>query len=97
MKTITLTATQAQTLLLQGFDQAHAALLTREQARQLTNWCDCQSEALWDGMSLQECLNVYRVSWEWDTWEGWSEEDRPAAHAAWNSAVIDPGNRMDKG
>jgi hypothetical protein len=26
--------------------------------------------------------------------EGWAEEDWRAAYAAWNRAVIDPGNKM---
>jgi hypothetical protein len=70
--------------------------LTIDECRDLLNWCDWQSSDLWDGMTLQEILNVYRVSVEWDTWEGWAEENRPAAHAAWNSAVISLGNRMRK-
>ncbi len=70
--------------------------LTRADAALLTRWCDCQAEWLWDGLTLQEILNVYRVSAEWDTWVDWTEEDREAAHAAWNRAVIQFGNRMAK-
>lgn len=73
-----------------------AADLTIEEAGALAHWAEAQSSYLWDGMSLQEVLNVYRVSAEWITWEGWAEEDREAAHAAWNRAVIAPGNRMRK-
>jgi hypothetical protein len=68
--------------------------LTREDISALTNWCDCQTEGLWAEMSLQEILNVYRATAEYDTFEGWAEEDWQAAHAAWNAAVIKPGNRM---
>lgn len=71
-----------------------ASDLTRQEAADLMHWCDWQTESLWDNMSLQEILNVYRVSAEWDTWECWSQEDRKAAHAAWNRAVIKSGNRM---
>lgn len=70
--------------------------LTLEEAEALINWCNCQTADLWDSMTLQECLNVYRVSAEWDTWEGWSEEERAEAHKAWNRAVIDPANKMMK-
>lgn len=70
--------------------------LTRDEVRDLMGWCDCQTESLWDGMKLQEILNVYRVSAEWQTWEDWADEDRPAAHRAWNRAVIQPGNKMAK-
>jgi hypothetical protein len=45
-------------------------------------------------MSLQEILNVYRATAEYDTFEGWAEEDWRAAYAAWNRAVIKPGNKM---
>jgi hypothetical protein len=68
--------------------------LTREEAQILMNWCDHQSEDLWDGLSLQEILNVYRASAEMVDWEGWASEDWRAAYKAWNSAVIDPGNKM---
>lgn len=71
-----------------------AADLTREETAALMSWCDCQREDLWDSMNLQEMLNVYRATAEYDTFEGWAEEDRAAAHKAWNSAVIDPGNQM---
>lgn len=95
LKTVALTPAQVTGLVGGGgFDQRHAALLTMPQMVQLATWCDCQHSALWDDMTVQEILNVYRISWEWDTWEGWAEDDRPAAHAAWNRAVIDPGNKM---
>jgi len=71
-----------------------ATELTREETQDLMSWCDCQTEDLWDGMTLQEILNVYRVSAEFVTWEDWASDDRKAAHKAWNSAVIDAGNRM---
>lgn len=61
----------------------------------LVNWCGWQDGNLWEDMSLQEILNVYRISAEWDTWEGWAEDEWPAAHKAWNKAVIDPGNKME--
>lgn len=91
MKTISLTPEQVANLPVKA---ERVADMTLEDCRMLARWAYYQSSALWDDMNLQEILNVYRASWEWDTWEGWSEEDRPAAHAAWNRAVIDPGNRM---
>jgi polyphosphate kinase len=68
--------------------------LTVEDIRVLTNWCDWQTASLWDGMSLQEILNVYRATAEYDTFEGWADEDWKAAYKAWNKAVIKPGNKM---
>lgn len=71
-----------------------ASNLTREDVQRLMNWCDHQTEALWDDMTLQEILNVYRVSAAYDNWEGWLQDDRAAAIEAWNKAIIDPGNMM---
>lgn len=71
-----------------------ASDLTRTETADLMAWCDYQTESLWDDMSLQEILNVYRVSAEWETWESWAQEDRKAAHKAWNRAIIGHGNRM---
>jgi hypothetical protein len=68
--------------------------LTREETAILMGWCDLQTESLWDGMSLQSILNVYRASAEWVTWEGWREEEFDAAGLAWDAAVVEPGNRL---
>lgn len=73
---------------------AFASNMTRGDVSNLMFWCDFQCESLWDGMSTQEILNVYRASAEWETWEGWAEEDFDSARKAWNEAVIDPGNEM---
>lgn len=72
----------------------NASELTREETESLMSWCDCQTESLWDDMTLQEILNVYRVSAEYVTWEDWAMDDRKAAHKAWNRAVIQSHNRM---
>lgn len=71
-----------------------AGKLTLDEAADLATWCNCQRADLWEDMTLQECLNVHRVSAEWETWESWAEEDWRAAYAAWNRAVVDPGNKM---
>ena len=73
---------------------AYATALTIEECEALLNWCNCQSSDLWEDMSLQEILNVYRATAEWDTFEAWAAEDWEAAYAAWNAAVIDEGNQM---
>lgn len=73
---------------------AFATDLTFEEIEALVNWCNCQQSDLWDGMSLQEILNVYRATAEWYTFEAWAEEDWEAAYAAWNAAVIDDGNKL---
>lgn len=81
-------------LALCSVKSAKASDLTRDEAADLMAWCDCQTEDLWDGMTLQEILNVYRASAEYVTWEDWAMDDRRAAHKAWNAAVIAPGNKM---
>lgn len=73
---------------------AYATDLTFEELQALVNWCNCQSSDLWEDMSLQEILNVYRATSEWCTFEAWAAEDWKAAYAAWNAAVIDEGNQM---
>jgi hypothetical protein len=79
-----------------GINSAHVMDMSRDEMEALNVWCDWQRSSLWENMSLQEILNVYRVSAEWDTWEAWEEdwEKGRDAVAAWNSAVIDPGNMM---
>jgi hypothetical protein len=91
LKTI---AVPPSVLALCAVKSARAADLTREETAALMGWCDWQREDLWENMSLQEILNVYRATAEYDSFEGWAEEDCAAAHAAWNAAVIDPSNRM---
>jgi hypothetical protein len=66
---------------------ARADELTRDEVAGLMRWCDCQREDLWDGMSLQEILNVYRRSAEFETWESWEQEEPGAARDAWNEVV----------
>lgn len=73
---------------------AYATDLNLEEIEALAYWCNCQSSDLWDDMSLQEILNVYRATAEWDTFEAWANEDWEAAYAAWNAAVIDDGNKL---
>ena len=72
----------------------YADQLKLEECEALVNWCNCQSSDLWEDMSLQEILNVYRATAEWDTFEAWASADWEAAYAAWNAAVIDEGNTM---
>lgn len=71
-----------------------ASHLTREETASLMAWCDCQNESLWESMSLQEILNVYRATAEYETFESWAQDDWREAYEAWNSAVIDTGNKM---
>lgn len=71
-----------------------AELMTRDEVVGLMGWCDCQAEDLWEDMSLQEILNVYRATAEYDTFEGFAEEDWKSAYKAWNRAVINPNNKM---
>jgi hypothetical protein len=77
-----------------GVKASKAADLTLEDAEHLMNWCNCQTASLWDNMSLQEILNIYRSTAEYETFEGWADEDWKSAYKAWNRAVINPGNKM---
>lgn len=72
----------------------YADQLKIEECEALVNWCNSQSSDLWEDMSLQEILNVYRATAEWYNFETWANEDWEAAYAAWNAAVIDEGNQM---
>ena len=82
-------------LALCAVKAAHVDQLTIEECEALVNWCSHQQSDLWEDMSLQEILNVYRATAEWDTFEAWAQEDREAACAAWNAAVIDEGNKLE--
>jgi hypothetical protein len=77
-----------------GITSKKAADLSREECQTLMNWCDWQREDLWSGMSLQDILNVYHVSSEWDTFEAWSEEEGDVARHAWNSVVENKGHHL---
>ncbi len=74
-------------LSLCGVKSRYASELDLEELQALVNWCGWQDSSLWEGMTLQEILNVYRVSAKWDTWQGWASESRGQAVWAWNRAV----------
>lgn len=84
----------AKALALCAVKAERAEDLTLEEIDALVGWCDCQNADLWDGMGLQEILNVYRATAEYVTFEAWADEDWRAAYKAWNAAVIKPGNKM---
>jgi hypothetical protein len=71
------------------FRQVDASKLTREEIARIMNWCDHQAEDLWDGMTLQDILNVWHISRDWDTFEDWAMEEGDIARKAWNSVVQD--------
>lgn len=60
----------------------------------LVSWCECQDADLWEGMRAQDILNVYHVSHEWDTFDGWVEEEGNMARKAWNSVVKDKDHHL---
>lgn len=68
--------------------------LNIDELRELVSWCNHQTESLWEDMTLQEILNVYRASGEYISWEGWCQEEPRAARDAWNRAIINPDNKM---
>jgi hypothetical protein len=76
-----------------GVKARYAEDLTREETATLMNWCDWQNESLWDGMNLQEILNVYRVSSIWEDFQSWTEEEGDKARRAWNR-VVRPQNHL---
>ena len=81
-------------LMLCAVKAEEATKLSLEEVRDLVAWCRCQDESLWDVLTLQEILNVYRVSAEYETFEAWLGEEPTAAVAAWNTAIINPENTM---
>jgi hypothetical protein len=88
MKTVTV-GTKALSLLFIKSDDARNMSL--EEIGALKYWCDCQCASLWERMTTQEILNVYRVSAHWETWEAWQEEEGEAARKAWDM-VVNPVN-----
>ena len=64
-----------------------AAQLSREEASQLMSWCDWQIEALWDDLNLQQILNVYHASAEYEDAQSWLEEEPEKAVKGFNKAV----------
>lgn len=70
-----------------------ADYLSRDDARALLNWTDCQGESLFADLTLQECLNVYHASSEYITFSDWLIEDEAAAVKAYNRAVK-PHNKL---
>lgn len=72
----------------------YAADLTVEEMINLASWCEGQSSDLWDGLSLQEVLNVYRVSAEWINFELWTQDEGDIARRAWNR-VVRPDNHLE--
>lgn len=77
------------------FRQTDAGKLLREETQRLMDWCDFQSESLWEGMTLQDILNVWHVSCDWDSFEGWASEEGDVARKAWNSVVSDPEHHLE--
>lgn len=74
-------------------DHTDAALLNREQVSDLMGWCDFQDESLWDGMTMQEILNIWHVSIEYDSFEGWAQERGDEARKQWNRVTY-PNNHL---
>lgn len=73
---------------------AKASELTVAEMIDLAAWCEGQSSDLWDGLSLQEVLNVYRASAEWINFELWAEDEGDKARKAWNR-VVRPANHLE--
>lgn len=69
--------------------------LNREEILNLMAWCDCQDESFWDNLTLQEILNVYRVSADYMTFQDWTIEQPRKAWEAYNRAVL-PHNRAKR-
>jgi len=79
-----LCAVKAETVQDLSFDEFDA----------LKNWCDFQIYGLWADLTVQEVLNVYRVSAEYISFEDWLQEEPEAAIKAYNS-VVQPSNRLN--
>jgi len=77
------------------FTTADAALLSRDEVQRLMGWCDRQRESLWDGMTLQDILNVWHISCQWDNFESWSEDEGDVARLCWNAVVKDKQQHLE--
>lgn len=75
------------------FDISDAENLYFEEISLLIEWTEHQDSRLFDGLTLQELLNLYRVSAEHGDIDAWFEEDPEAAVIGYNSAV-NPDNVM---
>ena len=74
-------------------DDTDASQLNREQMTDLMAWCDYQDESLWDGMTLQEILNVWHISINYYSFEGWAQEEGDKARKQWNRVTY-PANHL---
>lgn len=81
---IELTDAQAEHL---DFDISDAGNLFFEEISLLIEWTEYQDSRLFDGLTLQELLNLYRISAEHGDIDAWFEEDPEAALIGYNSAV----------
>ena len=71
-----------------GRGDTDARKLTIEQAKALTNWCDCQSCSTFEdrdgnGFPLQAILDLWHKSIVYDTFELWYSEEQEAARRAY--------------
>lgn len=67
--------------------------LTMGDVQILVNWTNWQASSLYEELTLQEVLNVYRVSSDWVTWQAWAEDDVKAACKAWNGVTLPENHR----
>ena len=71
-----------------GHGDTDARKLTVEQAKALTNWCDCQSCSTFEdrdgnGFPLQAVLDLWHKSIIYDTFESWHEDYPQQARTAY--------------
>lgn len=67
--------------------KSDASKLTLDEIEHIVHWCGFQDGNLWEGMTLQEILNVYRISGEFDSFECMAEQEGDGARRKWNNVV----------
>lgn len=67
--------------------EMRADRLTLDQIEHLVHWCGMQDGNLWEGMTLQEIVNVYRISAEYENFESFAEQEGDNARKKWNAVV----------
>lgn len=90
MKFIELTKQQEEYL---DFTTKDASELLFQDIVLLLDWCSMQDDNMFIDLSLQELLNLYRISHNWEDFDMWFNEEPKAALNAYNAAV-DESNRM---
>ena len=57
-----------------------------DELRDAASWCGFERESVWDSMTAEQILTVYRLSADWISLSGWAEEDPTSFREAFRGA-----------